>query len=345
MFEKSTLSTHTHPRRPSRAARPRAGAVLLLLGALGAAACTAEVGAEEESLGVAIQRGSYDLTSSYTGNIADTRGWIIEWEVPELLNESTAWTAVGQWYYNLESGFYHTPDGWFIYYYGDDNGTTGNHPSCNEIWTNADGDPIGGLCDLGGSLPELQAGDQVVFKYEWCTPERVASVDGSQLCVYVDVKDGSGWQFLAQDARSTVEMYAHDIEHFADVGPQYPEPKVSCEAPIKMLRQELKTTAGVWQTMTGASTWSFYDAAPYIYQNKNLTASPATWEACTAPGNDCSGVPAWASGQVYTPSTQVTHGGHLWEATQQIWWSHPDCPPSNPAFWCPAEWTDLGPCD
>ncbi|WP_437967938.1 hypothetical protein WMF04_00965 [Sorangium sp. So ce260] len=339
MIEKSTQSMQPHSRPPSRAAWPRVGAALLLLGALGAAACTSDVAVEEESLGVATQRGTYDLTSTYTGTVGDTRGWLIEWQVPELLNESTAWTAVGQWYYNLESGIYHSPDGWFVYYFGDDNGVTGNHSSCNTQWGS------GGTC--GGSLGGLVPGQQVVFKYEWCTPERVASVTGTQLCLYVDMKDSAGWQFLAQDARTTVEMYAHDIEHFRDVGPQYPEPQVSCEAPIKMLRQQLKTTSGVWQNMSGASTWSFYDADPYVYQNKNLSASPSTWEACTTPEppNDCSGVPAWSSGQVYTPSTQVTHGGHRWAATQQIWWSHPDCPPSNPTFWCPAEWADLGACD
>ncbi|MGK4007825.1 hypothetical protein WMF31_34740 [Sorangium sp. So ce1036] len=335
-------SAHTHLRRPSRAARLRAGAALLLLGALGAAACTAGAGAEveAESLGVASLRGTYDLTSSYTGTIGDTRGWIIEWEIPELLNESTAWTAIGQWYYNLESGIYHSPDGWFVYYYGDDDGVAGNHPDCTGLlpsWGS------GSTC--GGSLGDLEPGQQVVFKYEWCTPERVASVSGSKLCLYVDMKDGAGWQFLAQDERTTVEMYAHDIEHFADVGPQYPEPQVSCEAPIKMLRQELKTTAGVWQPMSGASIWSFHDAAPYIYQNENFGASPSTWEACTSSGNDCSGVPAWTSAQVYTPSTLVTDGGHLWSATQQIWWSHPNCPPSNPDPWCPAEWAGLGPCN
>ncbi|KYF55338.1 hypothetical protein [Sorangium sp. So ce854] len=332
MIGESTLSMHTHPRRPSRAVWPRVGAALLLLGALGAAACTAGV-AEEESLGEASLRGSYDLTSSYTGNIGDTRGWLIEWEVPELVNESTAWTAVGQWYYNLESGIYHSPDGWFVYYFGDDNGVTGNHSSCNTQWGS------GGTC--GNSLSGLQPGDQVVFKYEWCTAERVADVSGSLLCLYVDMKDGAGWQFLAQDARGTVEMYAHDIEHFRDVGPQYPEPRVSCDAPIKMLRQQLKTTSGTWQDMSGASTWSFYDAPPYIYQNKNLSASPSTWEACTS----CNSLPAWQSGQVYAPSTLVTNGGRIWQSTQQIWWSHPDCPPSNPTSWCPAEWADLGACN
>ncbi|WP_437604763.1 hypothetical protein WMF20_26550 [Sorangium sp. So ce834] len=333
MIEKSTLSTHTHSRRPSRAVWPRVGAALLLLGTLGGAACTAGVDVEEESLGEASLLGTYDLTSSYTGTVGDTRGWLIEWEVPEFLNESTAWGVVGQWYYNLESGIYHTPDGWFVYYFGDDDGVTGNHSSCNTQWGS------GGTC--GGSLSGLQPGDQVVFKYEWCTSARVADVNGSLLCLYVDMKDGAGWQFLAQDTRTTVEMYAHDIEHFRDVGPQYAEPHISCDAPIKMLRQQLKTTSGVWQNMSGSSTWSFHNAPPYVYQNKNLSASPSTWEACST----CSSLPAWQSGQVYTPSTLVTYGGQFWQATQQIWWSHPDCPPINPASWCPAEWVSLGSCN
>ncbi|XXT20988.1 hypothetical protein WME94_05385 [Sorangium sp. So ce429] len=334
---------HWNSHRSSLTARSCAGAALLVLGALGAAACTAGAQDEAESLGEASLLGTYDLTSTYTGDVEQTRGWIIEWEVPVLQNASQAWTAVGQWYFNLESGIYHNPSaGWSVYYYGDDNGVTGNNSNCTfdlSYWL------TGSTCS--GPLGSLQPGDRVVFKYEWCTPARVADVNGTQLCLYVDMKDGSGWQFLAQDARSTVEMYAHDIEHFRDVGPEYPEPLVSCEAPIKMVRQELKTTSGAWQTMTGSSTWSFHDAAPYVYQNENLTASPATWEACTSSvgGSNCSGVPAWASAQAYPPSTQVTDGGKLYSAKWHIGWSHPSCPPSNPASWCPAEWTEIGPCN
>ncbi|WP_437620182.1 hypothetical protein [Sorangium sp. So ce1151] len=332
MSEKSTLSMHTHPRRPSSAARAGVGAALLLLGAVGAAACTSGDAVEDEPLGEASLLGSYHLKSSYTGNVGDTRGWLVEWKVPALLNASTAWGAVGQWYYNLESGIYHSPDGWFVYYYGDNDGLTGNHSSCNTQW------PSGGTC--GGSLGNLQPGQQVIFKYEWCTPERVASVTGTQLCLYVDMKDGAGYQFLAQDARSTVEMYAHDVEHFRDEGLNYTEPAISCASPIKMVRQQLKTTSGVWQDMSGASTWSFYNEPPYVYQNKNLSASPSTWEACKT----CDSLPAWASGQVYTPSTLVKDGNRIWMANQQIWWSDPVCSPSAPASWCPAAWSDLGPC-
>ncbi|XYH99417.1 hypothetical protein ACMHYB_06490 [Sorangium sp. So ce1128] len=88
-------------------------------------------------------------------------------------------------------------------------------------------------------------------------------MNGAQICLYVDMKDGSGWQFLAQDARSTVEMYAHDIEHFADVGPEYPEPLVSCEAPISGGRTRAARRAtrprGVLPTLRASSTayhWS-----------------------------------------------------------------------------------------
>ncbi|WP_437947472.1 PA14 domain-containing protein [Sorangium sp. So ce296] len=462
---------------------------LLLLGALGPTGCVAWAGDDgEESLGVATQRwGSYDLTSSYTGNVGDTRGWIVEWEVPELLNESTAWTAVGQWYNNLESGIYHYPPGWFVYYFADDNGVTGNHPSCAYDWHNLEtGVPIGGTCGLGGDLIELQPGQHVAFKYESCTTERVADVNGSQICLYVDVNDGKGWQFLAEDDPGNIEMYTHDVEHWASEGQVTPE--IPCDAPIKMLRQEVKTTAGTWQPLSGASTWSFNQFTPYAYQNRSLTTSPATWEACTPPpdgngdglrgeyfsntsltgtpfvrtdpmvafgwgtsspggsvpadgfsarwtgqlvprytetytlstesddgvrlwvngtllidnwtdhsstldsatlslvagqpydvkleyyensvdatirlfwsspsqvrevipqsrlhaaGADCSGVPAWASAQVYTPGTRVTDGGHLWVAAQQVWWSNPACPPSNPTSWCPADWIDQGAC-
>ncbi|WP_437826565.1 PA14 domain-containing protein [Sorangium sp. So ce1153] len=482
MLNRSAFSTHTRPLRASRAARLGACASLLLLGALGASACVS--GADEELLGVAaLKWGSYDLTSSYTGTVGDTRGWIIEWEVPELLNESTAWMAVGQWYYGLESGIYHTPEGWFVYYFGDDNGLAGNHPNCGTTWSS--GSTCGGT--LGGNLGYLQPGQQLVFKYERCTPAHVADVNGSVICLYVDMKDGTGWQFLAEDAPGTVEMYTHDVEHWADDG--YVTPQISCEDPIKMLRQERKTAAGVWEPMSSASTWAFNQAAPYAYQNRNLTASPSTWEACTPPpdgsgnglrgeyfsntslsgtplvrtdpavnfdwgsgspagsipaddfsvrwtgeveprysetytfstlsddgvrlwvngallidnwtphsptldsatislaagqrydlkleyfessvdavsklywsspsqvrevipkgrlhaaGPSCSGAPAWASAQVYSPGTQVTEGGHLWTATQQIWWSNPACPPSAPASWCPAEWADLGACN
>ncbi|WP_437638437.1 PA14 domain-containing protein [Sorangium sp. So ce854] len=478
----SASPTHASSLRAPRAARLGACAALLLLGALAPSGCVA--GADEEPLGVAtLAWGSYDLKSGYTGNIDETRGWIIEWEVPELLNESTAWAAVGQWYYNLESGIYHTPDGWFVYYFGDGNGVQGNHPNCNLQW--GSGGTCGGI--LGGNLGDLQPGQQVVFKYERCTPAHVADVNGTQLCLHVDMKDGTGWQFLAEDELENPEMYTHDVEHWATDG--YVTPQISCDAPIKMLRQELKTASGVWQPMSGASTWSFNQVAPYAYQNRDLAASPSTWEACTPPpdgsgdglrgeyfgntslsgtplvrtdpgvnfdwgegspaggipadgfsvrwtgeieprysetytlttqsddgvrvwvdgvlvidnwtphsptedsatvalvagqrhdlkveyfesgggalsrlywsspsqvrevipqgrlyaaGASCGGVQAWASGQVYSPGTQVVEGGHLWTATQQIWWSNPACPPSAPASWCPAEWADLGACN
>src|SRR5262249_4564341 len=156
-----------------------------LLGATSIAGCggAPQPGEGEEVGAVSQAFGHYDLTSSYTGNIADTRGWIVEWKIPQLLNPETV-AVVGQWYSNLESGVYHTGDGWFVYYFGDDNGLAGNEPSCNSQWGS------GGMC--GGVFSNLQPGQQLVFKYEWCTTAHVASVNGTQLCVYVDLKDGNG---------------------------------------------------------------------------------------------------------------------------------------------------------
>jgi hypothetical protein len=247
-------------------------AAIALTGAIATLGCGGAQPDAESVGSVSQDYGHYDLTSSYTGNIADTRGWIIEWRIPQLLNPDAV-GVVGQWYYNLESGVYHTGDGWFVYYFGDDNGLTGNEPSCNSQWGS------GGTC--GGVFSNLQAGQQLVFKYEWCTPAHVASVTGTQLCLYVDLKDGTGYRFLAEDARSTVEMYAHDIEHFVDDG--LPTPQIPCSAPTKMVRQQRKTTSGSWVNMTGASTWSFNQVSPYVYQNKQLTTSPASWESCSVP--------------------------------------------------------------
>ncbi|WP_437941507.1 hypothetical protein [Sorangium sp. So ce341] len=70
----------------------------------------------------------------------------------------------------------------------------------------------------------------------------MADVNGSQICLYVDVNDGKGWQFLAEDDPGNIEMYTHDVEHWASEGLVTPE--IPCDAPIKMLRQEVKTTAG-----------------------------------------------------------------------------------------------------
>jgi hypothetical protein len=214
----------------------------------------------------------YDLTASYAGPIGNTRGWQIEWQVPALNNPAQAWTAIGEWYYNLESGLYHSPDGWFVYYFGDDNGTAGNEPNCNLQWG------TGGTC--GGPFANLQAGQKVTFRYEWCTTAHKASVNGSQLCLYVDLHDAHGLRFLAEDGRTTVEMYTHDVEDFG--GTTFAAPIIPCSAPIKMLKQRLKKTTGSWVDMSGASTWQMNTAAPeYEYQHLRLSSSPATWEACS----------------------------------------------------------------
>ncbi|WP_437928670.1 hypothetical protein WMF37_05215 [Sorangium sp. So ce291] len=76
-----------------------------------------------------------------------------------------------------------------------------------------------------------------------------------------------------------------------------------------------------------------------------LVHSEAAWFTSSVGGSNCSGVPAWASAQAYPPSTQVTSGGKLYAAKWHIGWSHPSCPPSSPASWCPAEWTEIGPCN
>ena len=53
----------------------------------------------------------YDPTASYAKPIGDTWGWEVEWEIPQLTDAASAWTAIGEWYYNLESGIYHSLDG------------------------------------------------------------------------------------------------------------------------------------------------------------------------------------------------------------------------------------------
>ncbi len=274
--------------------------------------------------------GSYDLMSSYTGSIADTRGWLIEWRIPQI-SPADAVGVVGQWYYNLESGIYHTGDGWFVYYFGDDNGLAGNEPSCGTEWTS------GGICT--GVFANLQPGQQLVFKYEWCTTSHVASVNGTQLCLYVDLKDGHGYRFLAEDSRSTVEMYTHDIEHFATDG--YVKPQISCSAATKMVRQQRKTTSGSWVNMTGASTWSFSAVAPYVFQNQKLTTSPASWESCSQ--DACAGVTPWDPAK---PWYDYVVGERHTGSNQRLY----ECKTPSYCYLDPAGpnssfgWTDKGPC-
>lgn len=218
--------------------------------------------------------GLYLLNSRFTGDPNATRGWDVFWQVPELENFSEAWGAVGQWYFNLESGFYKSPDGWGVYYFGDDNGLEENNPDCGETWS------TGGIC--GGDLGDLQPGQTVRFVYQWCDTDHNPSVNGSRLCLWVDMLDGNGLRFLAEDERSTVEMYAHDIETFADSGSAYPEPIVSCTVPTRMLGQYVQGVDGTWTPMTGASTWNFEDNSDrYRFLDVDTDASPAHWSSCS----------------------------------------------------------------
>jgi hypothetical protein len=238
-----------------------------------ASGCSSGV-ASEEDIGSRKQAyGSYDLVSAYN-NPSAPKGWIIEWKIPVLLNPSTGVHVIGQWYNNFESGLYHTGDGWFVYYFGDDNGLTGNEPSCDSQWGS------GGIC--GGVFANLQPGQQIVFKYEFCTTAHVPSVTGTQNCLYVDLKDGQGFRFLAEDTNvrpEGAEMYTHDVENFRTEGATMPQ--ISCSSPTKMVRQQIKNSAGSWVTLSGASNWTFTSHSPYKYQNLQLSAVPATWESCS----------------------------------------------------------------
>lgn len=88
--------------------------------------------------------GYYGLTTHYTGSIPDTRGWSITWKLPSLSNHSTAWGAVGQWYYGFEAGIYHGPGSWSVYYLGDKDGTTENNPSATPACGGVKGEPAEG---------------------------------------------------------------------------------------------------------------------------------------------------------------------------------------------------------
>jgi hypothetical protein len=255
----------------SRSARLTAGALALAAATIAAGGAVSV--AAPASADVSVQ-GLYLLNSRYTGDPNATRGWQIEWQVPQLDNPADSWGAVGQWYFNLESGFYKSPDGWDVYYFGDDNGLAGNNPDCEQTWD------TGGTCN--GDLANLQPGQRLTFTYQWCDTAHNPSTSGSQLCLWVDMQDGQGKRFLAEDARSTVEMYAHDIETFSDSGPAYPEPLVSCATPTRMLGQQVQNSSGAWSTMTGASTWRFEDGSDrYQFVNTDTGSTPATWESCS----------------------------------------------------------------
>jgi hypothetical protein len=220
--------------------------------------------------------GAYDLRSSYAGTIEDTRGWIIEWELPNVPNRASAQAVVGQWYFNLESGVYGGADDFGVYYFGDDNGLDDNNPLCGQTWPNA-----GGICS--GALGRLSVDRKVSFKYEWCDADHTADVNGPLVCVYADVGDGTGWRYLASDTRTTVELYAHDIENFRDGGGTMPQ--IPCSTPTRMLKQQVKTPGGDWVDLKDGA-WKFF-AEPtqrWIFLNH----TPTSWESCSLPkAQDC----------------------------------------------------------
>lgn len=301
-----------------------ASAVLLLLPATPAAAVPHPPPTGISTLG------NYWLNSHYNGDITATRGWEITWRIPTVSNTSVAWGAVGQWYYNLESGVYHTPgDGWMVYYFDDDNGVTENNSACNLVWT------TGGTC--GGVMGDLPAGQELTFIYEWCDENRDASVTGGEICLYVDLKDGAGRRFLAADVRDTVEMYAHDIETFSDSGPAYVEPEISCSTPTEMLGQRIMNSSGIWSVATG-NQWTFQDNSPdYEFQNINTSSTPATWESCSTPPPVCTD-PAWNDTSVYNYNDVVSHNGRRWRAQ---WWTQNQEPGTTGQY---GVWEDLGSC-
>jgi hypothetical protein len=281
--------------------------------------------------------GLYLLNSRYSGDITATRGWRTTWTVPQVNNPTVAWGAIGSWYYNLESGVYRSPDGWFVYYYGDDDGVTENNTLCNNQWG------VGGTC--GGVLGNLAAGTQVSFTYERCDANHTANVNGLKICLYVNMNDGVGNRFLAADSWQykspgsteliTPEMYSHDIETFTDSGPSYVPPQIPCSSPTTLSGQYYKNTSGAWVAMTG-NMWTFEDGTPdYEYRNVNTTLSPARWDTCSTPAPACTAT-AWHPLGAYPAANQVTYNNHTW---QNQYWANPGDTPGSAVMW-----QDLGPC-
>jgi hypothetical protein len=225
--------------------------------------------------------GFYDLTTAYAGSIADTYGWIVELQVPGLTNEAE-WGVIGQWYNALETGLYHNGASWSVYYFDDGNGPEGRNPDCGSTWGE-----VGSIC--GGPFANLQPGQRVAFKYERCTSEHVPSVAGTQLCLSADLKDGAGFRFLTEDAPGNLEMYNH-VENFGPLN--YIAPSIRCDAPIKMLGQQLKRADGTWENITGADKFRIktLENGPYEITASNFSASPATWEICSPPHGEGDGL-------------------------------------------------------
>lgn len=250
--------------------------------------------------------GDYDVTTRLN-DPASPRGWLIEWKIPRILNPDHGVLVTGQWYNNLESGLWFENNNWQVYYYGDDNDHTGNEPACDQTW------PSGGHCH--GALENLQPGQHVTFKYEFCTPapDHTPDVNGTQNCVYVDV--GSGFRFLAEDTNyrpEGPEMYAHDVEDYREIGGVMPQ--ISCAEPTRMVRQQVKTSTGDWVTLSGVnaagdSTWAFalVSGQPYKFQNIDVASTPASWESCSQLTADIHLTDQWQGG--YCANLTLSNGG------------------------------------
>jgi hypothetical protein len=241
-------------------------------------------------------QGIYSLRSAYgNADLASVRAWQVTWTVPEFTNN--AWGAVGQWFSNIEGGIYHTDtEGWWVYYYGDDNGLTGNNPDCFQSWG------TGGHCLNWGA--NLAVGKQVTFVYEYCDATKAFNVNGPNICLYVNMNDGAGNRYLMSDLPRAEgpEMYAHDVETFADSG--FAEPVVSCTNPIRMLGQRARIGSGAWTNLSG-SAFDFVDeAATYEFRNVAYTTSPATWNSCSPPSSICPN-PVWSPKRTFATSIQV----------------------------------------
>lgn len=283
--------------------------------------------------------GWYTLTTHYRGDIPSVRGWTIEWQVPEVTNPGGDTSgAVGQWFWNLESGFYYFAGGWWVYYYGDNGDQSDNNPSCTSAWGS------GAMCFAW----PLTVGQHVVFTYEYCGAPNVFDVNGATLCVYADLGDGAGRRYLARDVRTTQEMYAHDIETFADQGSGDQEdpfqPRISCAAPTTMVAQQIRWGSGPYQAMSGTQ-WRHQVAedvnALYDYQNINLTTTPARWESCTpsqptvCATNHLDARTYWNPATAYTNPAEVYWNRRVYRAK---WYTQGEIPGSG------AAWQDLGPC-
>jgi hypothetical protein len=277
--------------------------------------------------GTVVPNGLYHLRASYNGDQNAVKAWQITWTVPSFTNGDVAWGAVGQWFSNVEGGVYYTShEGWWVYYYSDDNGLDGNNPECTQSWT------YGGHCH--GAMENLVPGQRVTFVYQFCNPpDHTFNAAGSQVCLFVNMNDGVGDRYLMSDApRPQPEMYSHDIETFGDSG--IAEPLVSCSQPTKMLGQRVRLNSGAWTNLTGQK-WDFFDGSPtYEFRNAQLAANPSTWQTCSPSTNACPD-PVWTTKASYVTGQQVYWNQRKWQAraasTGRI--------PASGMFW-----SDLGAC-